>query len=197
MQEVIPQTHCYTSHIFGQVLSVSGNNGIYDYREVVGWSDHIEGGLFNLEQIFVPINLTNTHWIFIRVHFKSKTIKIYDSFGSPNYHYQKYLWAMRKYLYDKEFKGVVLDARSNFDDWKHTWITQDKSRDSPRQESTYDCGLFTMILIYLMSRGVQLQRSLYNQFGVSSRQLRRSIVFVLVQANKLLPTVSVARHITS
>ena len=54
-----------------------------------------------------------------------------------------------------------------------------------------------MILIYLTSRGVQLQRSLYDQFGVSSRQLRRSIAFVLVQANKLLPRVSVARHITS
>ena len=86
VQEVIPQTQCYTSHFFGQVLSVSGDNVIYDYREVVGWSEHIKGGLFNLEQLFVLINITNTYWIFIVVHFKSKTIKIYDSFSSPNYH---------------------------------------------------------------------------------------------------------------
>ena len=171
---------------------MSDDNVIYDYSEVVGWSDHIEGGLFNLEQLFVPINITNTHWIFIRVHFKNKTIKIYDSFGSPNHHYQKYLWAMRSYLYDKEFKDVAPEAHPNFDDWKHTWKTQDKSRDLPRQENTYDCGLFTMISIYLMSRGVQLQYSSYDQFGVSSRQLRRSIAFVLVQAIELVPTVSVA-----
>ena len=91
VQGVIPQTHCYTLHLFGQVLLVSDDNVICDCREVVGWNDHIEGGLFNLEQIFVPINITNTHWIFIRVHFKSKTIEIYNSFGSPNHHYQKYL----------------------------------------------------------------------------------------------------------
>ena len=56
---MIPRTHCYTSYFFGQVLSVSDNNVIYNYREVVGWSDHIEEGLFNLEQLFVPINITN------------------------------------------------------------------------------------------------------------------------------------------
>ena len=176
---------------------MSDNNVIYDYREVVGWSDHIEGGLFNLEQLFVPINITNTHWIFIRVHFESKTIEIYNSFGSPDHQYQKYLWVMRSYLYDKEFKDVVPEARPNFDDWKRTWKTQDKSRDSPRQENMYDCRLFTMISIYLMSRGVQLQRSSYDQFGVSSRQLRQTIAFVLVQANEPSPTVSVAPHITS
>ena len=90
-----PQTHCYTLHFFSKVLLVSGDNVIYDYRDVVGWSDHIEGGLFNLKQLFVPINIMNTHWIFIRAHFESKTIEIYDSFGFPNHHYQKYLWAMR------------------------------------------------------------------------------------------------------
>ena len=169
VQEVIPQTHCYTSHFFRQVLLVSDDNVIYDYREVVDWSDHIEGGMFNLEQLFVPINITNTHWIFTRVHFESKTIKIYDSFVSPNHHYQKYLWAMRSYLYNKEFKDIVPEACPNFDNWKRTWEIQDKSRDLPRQENTYICGLITMILIYLMSRGVQLQRSSYDQFGVSSR----------------------------
>ena len=61
VQEVISQTHCYTSHFFSKVLSVSGNNVIYDYRDVVGWSDHNEEGLFNLKQLFVPINITNTH----------------------------------------------------------------------------------------------------------------------------------------
>ena len=67
---------------------------IYDYSKVLGWSDHIDGGLFNLEQLFIPINVTDKHWIFIRVQFESKTIKIYNSFGSPNHHYQKYLEAM-------------------------------------------------------------------------------------------------------
>ena len=120
VQEVITRTPCHTSHIFGQVLSVSDDNVIYDYGEVLGWSDHIEGGLFNLEQLFVPINITNTHWIFTSVQFESKTIERYNLFGSPNHHYQKYLWMMRSYLYDEEFKDVAPDARPNFDNWKRT-----------------------------------------------------------------------------
>ena len=52
-----------------------------------------------------------------------------------------------------------------------------------------------MISIYLISRGVRLQRSSYTQNGVTKRELRRSIAYVISQANELLPTVSVARHL--
>ena len=50
---------------------MSDDNVIYDYSKVVGWSDYIEGGLSNLEQLFVPINIINKHWIFIRVQLET------------------------------------------------------------------------------------------------------------------------------
>ena len=169
---------------------------IYDYSNVVGWSDHIDGGLFNLDQLFIPINIKDKHWIFMCVQFESKTIKIYNSFGSPNPHHRKYLWAMQTYLYNEEFKDVAHEAR-HFDVWKHTCKTQDKSKHSPKQENTFDCGTFVMISIYLMSRKVQLQRSSYDQYGVSSRQLQPSIAFMPSQANELAPSGSVAQHLTT
>ena len=104
VQDVMPQTHCYTSHCSSKVLSESGDNVIYDYSKIVCWSDHIDGGLFNLDQLFIPINIKDEHWIFVRVQFKSKTIEIYNSFGSPNHHYQKYFWAMRTYLYNENLR---------------------------------------------------------------------------------------------
>ena len=170
---------------------------IYDYSNVVGWSDHIDGGLFNLDQLFIPINIKDKHWIFMCVQFERKTSEIYNSFGSPNPHHRKYLWAMQKYLYDKKIKDVAPEGRPNFNVWKRTWKTQDKSKDLPKQENTFDCGTFVMISIYLISRGVQLQRSSYDQRGVSSQQLRRSIAFVLSQANELAPSGSVTQHLTT
>ena len=102
---------------------------------------------------------------------------------------------MQRYLYNEEFTDVAHDARPDFEVWKRTWTTQDKSRDSPKQENTFDCGTFVMISIYLMSRGVQLHCSSYNQDGVSSRELQCSIVYLISQANELVPSVSVAQHL--
>ena len=111
--------------------------------------------MFNLDQLFIPINVDNgTHWIFIRVQFGCKSIELYDSHGSVNPERQRYLWATRRYLYEEKYKEVALDDRPDFDVWKYTWTTQDKSRDSPKQENTFDCETFVMISIYLISRGV-------------------------------------------
>ena len=160
VQETVALTFCYTLHFFSCALSESGNNVIYDHSRVESWSDNINRGLFNLDQLFIPIHVDDkTHWIFIRVQFESKSIELCDSQGSVNPQHQRYLWATRRYLYDKEYKEVALNDRPDFDEWKYTWTTQDKSRDSPKQENSFDCGTFVMISIYLISRGVRLQRS--------------------------------------
>ena len=39
-----------------------------------------------MEHLFVPINIANLHWIFLRVDFGRKTIELYDSFGTTNPH---------------------------------------------------------------------------------------------------------------
>ena len=193
VQEVVDSTFCYTSHFFSSALSESDNNVMYDHSRVESWSDKIDGGLFNLDQLFIPIHVDNkTHWVFIRVQFGSKSIELYDSHGSANPQHRQYLWAMRRYLYEEKISNVALDDRPDFDEWKGASTTQNKSRDLPKQANTFDCGMFVIILIYLLSRGVQLQHSSYTQYGVTSRELQRSIAYVNWQANELLPSVSVA-----
>ena len=53
------------------------------------------------------------------------------------------------------------------------------------QENDDDCGVFTILSIYLISRGVRLQRSSYNQNIVTNRKLRRCIALALMKCNEI------------
>merc|ERR1719442_344444 len=63
------------------MLAEEDDRVVYDYEKVQHWSDGIAGGLFGQKNLFVPVNISNTHWIFLRVDFDSKTIELYDSMG--------------------------------------------------------------------------------------------------------------------
>ena len=145
----------------------------------------LEGGLFSQDNLFVPINISNTHWLFLRVDFNEKAIEIYDSIGgAPNPRNNKYMWAMRRFLYDMKFKDTTIDSRPDFEEWKHSWATRDKTRYFPKQGNDDDCGVFTILSIYLISRGVQLQRTTYDQQSVIDRKLRRMIAHSLMKCNE-------------
>ena len=102
--------------------------------------------------------------------------------------------AMRRYLYDADFEDE--DGRAEFDDWKLGWSLQDCSRDAPKQHNTTDCGVFTLLSIYLASRGVVLQRSTYTQEAMYDHQMRCSIALALMKANDTPPEELVAHYFT-
>ena len=67
--------------------------------------------------------MERAHWIFLRVDLKGRKICLYDSMGSADPRNRKYMAAMRRYLYDANFKDK--DDRAEFDNWKlgeNTWI---------------------------------------------------------------------------
>ena len=74
---------------------------------------------------------------------------------------------------------------------KLNWELKNRSLHSPTQGNGYDCGVYTMLSIYLLSRGVVLSRSTYDQHIVTHQQLRRSIASALMKANDLAPEGSV------
>ena len=61
VQEVVPRTHCFTTHFMEEMLEEEDSKVLYDYEKVQNWSDHIIGGLFNLKRLFVPININDQH----------------------------------------------------------------------------------------------------------------------------------------
>ena len=122
----------------------------------------MDGGIDNVDDLFVPINVDNIHWLFLHVDFRGKAIRIYNSLASNTPEHRKYLHSMRKYLYDKEFKGTLVNDRPAFTEWKQDWDTQNESGYFPKLQNGDDCGVFTLLSIYLLS-SVQISRSTYDQ----------------------------------
>ena len=115
--------------------------GEYSYKEVSQWGRRID--LLTLKQLFVPINIDNIHWIFIRVLFEDKTIKLYDPQGQRDHTNRQYMEDMRRFLHrelnkvtqerDGQTVRVELleDQRPLYDAWKREWTYKDKSRQAP------------------------------------------------------------------
>ena len=150
------------------------------------YASNIDGGLFSLQHLFVPINISDQHWIFLWVDINNTTIRAYNSSGE-NHDNQIYLQAMHRYLYNEMFKSTSPDQRPNIATWGMTWKTQDMSSSSPRQLNGCDCGVFTLFSIYLLSRGVALTSTSYSQETLTKRKIRQSLVltFLLLEANEL------------
>ena len=144
----------------------------------------------------MPINIGNWHWVFIRVDMSCKAIELYDSQGYVKPGNRQYLRDMRNYLYDELTKHMQQVSRPSFEVWRWDWRAVDKSREAPKQLNDYDCGLFTLLTIYLNSRGVPISRQMYDQHCVDAQRLRRSIAFLFIRDNELVTASSIMQYTT-
>ena len=89
VQDAVPLTHVFQTHFFTRLRE----GGEYRYRNVARWGrrisqrlrEEIDGNIVDgwdrLEVLYVPINIGNWHWVFIRVDMSRKAIELYDSQG--------------------------------------------------------------------------------------------------------------------
>ena len=130
----------------------------FSYEEVRNWGANIgyevsesgqNIGLRSLAQLFVPINIANTHWIFLRVLIQQRRIELYDSYARRIPANRQYMEDMRKYLHLELNKHLPADERPLYKVWKRNWRYKDRSTRAPQQENTDDCGVFVIVLAYL------------------------------------------------
>lgn len=182
-----PHAHYFNTYFMSQLLS-TGNSGRdpprYNFGNVRRWTRHIrrQGGLLGMRDVFVPINHTNSHWLFIHVEVNEHKITIRDSMGRQDYH-DTYMTAMLDYLGDlyQEFKN------EDPTDWKATWTCSYVH--SPQQTNSYDCGVFTLVNIALLAQRLDLNEHTYSNADINSWDTRQRIVYLLWKAsrNKPLP----------
>ena len=59
------------------------------------------------------------------------------------------------------------------------------SRQSPVQHNTYDCGIFTMLTIYLHSRGGEINKLMYTQQSLYDNKICRAFAALFMRNNKM------------
>ncbi|ORX99114.1 cysteine proteinase [Basidiobolus meristosporus CBS 931.73] len=133
----------------------------YGYTKVERWTRKID--LFAKELVFVPIHL-GAHWCCAVIDIKQKRIDYYDPLLSNNPQCHQIL---QEYLGNeaKAKKGIELDLS----EW---------TLNTPKQENSYDCGVFSCQYAEYRSRKSPLTFSQRHM-----HQFREQMIYEIVSVN--------------
>ena len=92
------KVHVYPTFFMSRLHNEGAGGRGYNFEAVRNNDSRIEGGPRSLDKLYIPINVNNTHWNFIRVTITNKTIQPFDSQG-VNAENNKYLQATENYMY--------------------------------------------------------------------------------------------------
>jgi sentrin-specific protease 1 len=121
----------YFNSFFMEKLIVDSNG--YNFDNVKRWTKKFD--VFALSKIFIPVNISNTHWTMMVIFVVDKVIRYYDSMG---YGGDRYLKAAMQWLCDESSlkRNEILDQT----EWKLT-----AHPTTPQQKNGYDCGVFSIM----------------------------------------------------
>lgn len=134
-------------------------NNNFSHDAVKKWWDKRHGSAMfgKNDMIIVPINESNTHWFLAVVNLTTMQTETYDSMGKPHpdVHARLNAWFQAEVKYHKNtvFKDVVLSA----------WDVG-ATKQLPRQNNCYDCGVF----VCMYAANIMVGR---NKFDFSQRDI--------------------------
>lgn len=132
----VPRIICVDTYVYTKLMEKRQNVPTYDFTRVQRWFRRINyPSLFHYDQIFMPVNKGDFHWILVVVDKAARRIVAYDSFGDECL---PILRNVKRFLEDKwrddGFAGELPPYSLGFG----------RSRPAmPRQTNSYDCGVFT------------------------------------------------------
>ena len=160
IQPATRNTFCYSSFFFTRLLHNTSRIEEYDFTQVNNC--HSSRGIraigareiFSLQNLFVPINKDNSHWLLLQASFTDQKVYLYDSDDAQTDNSNsngQYLDAMVRYFYDVE--RTMGRTTACVDGYAQTWSRINRSGSTPKQTNSYDCGVFTLINLALLVRG--------------------------------------------
>lgn len=114
------------------------------YSGVKRWTRKID--IFSYDVIPIPVHVGQVHWCMAIIHLKNKTIKYYDSMGTPN---PRVLAALESYLQEESLDK----KKQNFDTTK---FQIESVRNAPKQMNGSDCGVFSCMFAEYVSRNKEI-----------------------------------------
>ncbi len=178
----------YASQFMDKLLQ-TGSHGTddpnYDYSKVKGWSKMIKNGLFKLQNLYIPINHKNIHWLTMRINFIAKKISLWDSQGVKEENVL-YTNAALRYLGD-EYGDAYPDK--NTMEWLDSWTIEDLSDKSPQQANDFDCGIFTLLNLCLLVEEGSITKDSYSQESNYRKDVRHVFAYILWNTSSNRPEV--------
>jgi hypothetical protein len=142
------------SHFFNSFFLeklVGQHSGGYNFAGVKKWTKKAKiDDVFELEKIFFPVNIDNTHWCMAAVYPQQKRIQYYDSFGGRG---DRYTSGLKNWLHDEHQakKGCEWDD--------YGWEVVPSQKDVPRQRNGVDCGVFSCMFASYLSEDLPFKFS--------------------------------------
>jgi Ulp1 family protease len=127
------------------------DSGRYKYDHVKRWSKGFDA--FELDKIFVPINIGNSHWVLGVIFIQKKEVHYYDSMHGNGSNYRN---AMMRWVVDeaKAKKGITINKA----EWKSIAVGT-----APQQFNGTDCGVFTIMAADFLSDDLPVNEETYGQ----------------------------------
>uniref|UniRef100_A0A1B0B6J7 Ubiquitin-like protease family profile domain-containing protein n=1 Tax=Glossina palpalis gambiensis TaxID=67801 RepID=A0A1B0B6J7_9MUSC len=138
------------------------------YGGVKRWTRKVD--IFTKDILPVPVHVGGVHWCMAIIHLKNRTIKYYDSMGTPN---PNVLKALEQYLKDES-----MDKRKQPFDTSQFLI--ESVPDVPRQMNGSDCGVFSCMFAEYVTRNKEITFSQQNM-----EYFRQKMILEIVQGELL------------
>lgn len=139
------------------------------FAGVKRWTRKVD--IFSYDVIPIPVHVGQVHWCMAIIHMRNKTIRYYDSMGSPN---PRVLQALESYL-----KEESLDKKKcEFDTSK---FEIESVRDVPKQMNGSDCGVFSCMFAEYISRDKEITFSQQHM-----PYFRQKMIFEIARGKLLL-----------
>lgn len=162
--------HCHFYNTF--FLTKLLENNQYSFAQVQRWSKKIACDLFDLDKLFIPINIRNVHWTLCVVYIQFRIIRYFDSSGGSG---RTYMNIIMQYLSDEaRVRNLTFTASE--------WQLEDMLNHIPQQENGYDCGLFVIVNADYLSDDLPLDYSATNE---DMAEKRLQVAYFICQ--KVLP----------
>ena len=135
----------------GQLLE----KGVYTFSNAVryftGKRSRKAINIFMNDELLFPVNVGGSHWILIQVLLVEKMIKIYDSIGCD-----VAIWVDRiiRYICDEYQRLYSADYL-----WKDQLLSNVITASCPKQNNSWDCGVYVCLFGYYIGMGKELNFS--------------------------------------
>lgn len=128
----------------------------YVYANVRRWTRKFN--IFEMDKVFCPVNVHNTHWTMAVIDVTAKTITYYDSMGGSG---KRYVDGLYRYLQD-EHENKLNSKLPDISEWKCRY---GNSNNCPQQNNGVDCGVFSLCCADYISDNLPLT---YTQQDITS-----------------------------